>query len=82
MLDLVKYFPHFSPGRIRIEQVAGEPMTPKDVQAKIAASAPSLSLVVQYEDMRTQVQAWTAQEWWLKKQLQSSSAPTVTNANQ
>ncbi|WP_263359889.1 hypothetical protein [Acidicapsa ligni] len=66
MLDLVKYLPHFSSGRIRIEQVAGEPITPKDVQAKIAASAPSLSLVVQYEDMRTQVQAWTAQEWWLK----------------
>ncbi len=39
MLDPVKYLPQFSPGRIRIEQTAGDPMTPKDVQAKIAASA-------------------------------------------
>ena len=78
MLDPTKCLPHFSPGRIRIEQVAGDPTTPKDVQAKIAASAPSSGNVVQYPDARAEVHVWMTQNWWLKEQLQPSPAPPAT----
>jgi hypothetical protein len=78
MLDPVKYLPHFSPGRVRIEQVVGDQMTPKDVQAKIAASAPSPGNVVQFPDVRTQIHAWTTQNWWLKEQLQPTPSPAIT----
>ncbi len=29
MLDPVKYLPQLQPGRLRLEQVVGDPMTPK-----------------------------------------------------
>jgi hypothetical protein len=81
-LDPVKYLPQFSPGRIRIEQVADDPMTPKDVQAKIAANVPSSGSVVQYSDVRTQIHVWMTQNWWLKEQLQPSLAkPTTAQVN-
>ncbi len=78
MLDPVKYLPQLQPGRLRLEQVVGDPMTPKDVQAKIAASASSPDNVVQYPDVHTQVHVWMTQNWWLKEQLQSSPAPPTT----
>lgn len=78
MLDPVKYLPQFSPGRIRIEQTAGDPMTPKDVQAKIAASASSPGDVVQYPDVRAQIHVWMTQNWWLKERLQPSPVPPTT----
>ncbi len=77
MLDPVKYVPHFSRGRIRIEQVTGDLLIPKDVQAKLAASALALGSVVQYPDLRAQVQAWTTQAWWLKQQLQPASTSAM-----
>ncbi len=77
-LDPVKYLPQFRPGRIRIEEVANDPMTPNDVQAQIVASAPSAGSVVQYQDVRTQVHVWMTQNWWLKEQLQPSLTPPST----
>ncbi len=78
VLDPVKYLPHFSPDRIRIEEMTGDPMTPNDVQAKIIASAPSLGSVVRYPDVHAQIQAWTTQRGWLKEQLEPPPTPTVT----
>jgi dienelactone hydrolase len=81
MLDPVKYLPQLSPGRIRIEQVASDPMTPQDVQAKIAASASTPSVVVHYSDVRTQIHVWMTQNWWLKEKLQPSATPTTAEIN-
>lgn len=78
MLDPMKYLPEFRPDRVRIEQVADDQMTPKDVQAKIAASAPSSSSVVRYPDVQGQIHVWLTQNWWLKEQLQPSSAQPAT----
>jgi cephalosporin-C deacetylase-like acetyl esterase len=78
LLDPVKYLPHLSPGKIRIEQVADDPITPKNVQVKIIASAPSSTNIVKYADVRTQVHVWMTQNWWLKDQLQPSSTPPTT----
>lgn len=78
MLDPVIYLPQFNPERIRIEEVLSDPITPKSVQAKIVASAPSASSVVQYPDARTLIHGWADKEWWLKTQLQPSSALPAT----
>ena len=78
MLDPLKYLPHFSPKRIRIEEVTTDSMTPNDVQAKITSSAPSPGSVVRYPDAQAQIQAWTTQNWWLKEQLQPSPAQSTT----
>jgi hypothetical protein len=78
MLDPVKYLPQFTPNRIRIEQTVGDPMTPKDVQAKIAASVSSPESVVKYPDVRTQIHVWMTQNWWLKEQLQPSPTTPAT----
>jgi hypothetical protein len=78
MLDPVKYLPQLSSGRIRIEQVASDPMTPQDVQAKIAASASTPGVVVRYPDVRTQIHVWMTQTWWLKEKLQPSAPPPTT----
>ena len=77
-LDPLKYLPHFSPERIRIEEVSSDPMTPDDVRTKIAASAPSPGSVVRYPDVHAQIQAWKTQHWWLKEQLQPFPTPAVT----
>jgi len=77
-LDPLRYLPHFSPDRIRIEEVTGDPMTPNGVQAKITASTPSPGSVVRYPDVHTQIQAWTTQHWWLKEQLQPLPTPAIT----
>jgi len=83
VLDPTKYLPHLAPGRIRIEQVAGDAMTPKDVQAKIAASAPSPGNIVQYPDASAQVHVWMTQNWWLKERLRPvPAAPTTAQVNQ
>jgi hypothetical protein len=77
MLDPLKYLPHFSPERIRIEEVTSDPMTPSGVQAKYTASAPSPGRVVRYPDVHAQIQAWTTQYWWLKEQLQPHPTPAI-----
>jgi len=69
MLDPVAYLPQMAAGKLRIEQVSGDPATPKSVQAKLATSAPAAS-VIQYGDRSAQIEAWTKQNWWLKEQLQ------------
>jgi dienelactone hydrolase len=68
MLDPVKYLPQLG-GRVRIEQVANDPMTPADVQAKIAAEMASPGDVVHYADVGSLVKVWMTQGWWLKKKL-------------
>jgi dienelactone hydrolase len=78
ILDPVKYLPQFTPNRIRIEQTFGDPMTPKDVQTKIAASVSSPESVVQYPDVRTQIHVWMTQNWWLKEQLHPSPTTSAT----
>jgi hypothetical protein len=78
MVDPVKYLPQFSPDRIRIEEVTSDPMTPNDVQEKIAASAASPGSVVRYPDVHSQIQAWTTQHSWLKEHLQPPSTPAIT----
>lgn len=81
-LDPVVYLPQFKPGRLRIEEVVGDPMTPKSVQTKIVASVPSASDVVQYPDARTLIHRWTEQKWWLKAQLETSFALSDSSATQ
>jgi hypothetical protein len=57
-------------------------MTPQDVQAKIAASASTPSVVVYYSDVRTQIHVWMTQNWWLKEKLQPSAMlPTTAEIN-
>lgn len=80
--DPVVYLPQFRPGKLRIEEVAGDPMTPKSVQTKIVASAPSASDVVQYPDARTLIHRWTEQKWWLKAQLENALAQSNSSATQ
>jgi hypothetical protein len=77
MLDPVVWLPRLERGRVRIEQVVRDPVTPKSAQAKVVASAPALS-VVQYKDRSAQIKAWTQQNWWLKEQMRPSSAPPTT----
>lgn len=77
-LDPVSYLPQLGSDRIRIEQVAADPITPGSVQAKIAACAPSPSSVVQYPNVRVQIQSWTAPKGWLELQLQTASAQATT----
>ncbi len=78
MLDPVRYLPQLSPNRIRIEQVAEDPMTPQEVQTKIAASASSPGIVARYPDVRAQIDVWMTQSWWLKQKLQASGMPLTT----
>jgi len=78
ILDPVKHLPQFTSDRIRIEQTVGDPMTPKNVQAKIAASVPTPESVVQYPDVRTQIHVWMTQNWWLKEQLHPSPTTSAT----
>lgn len=77
-LDPVSYLPQLEPGRIRIEQVASDPITPGGVQAKIAASAPAPGSIVQYPNAHAQIQAWIAPKGWLELQLQPASAQSTT----
>lgn len=77
MLDPIVYLPRLDPEKVRIEEVAGDPATPKSVQLKFSASA-RVACVIQYGDTKAQVEAWTKQNWWLKEQLAASSATPVT----
>jgi hypothetical protein len=78
LLDPVNYLPHLSPGRIRIEQVAGNPATSGDVQSKIAAAAPLPGMVIQYPDVHAQINAWLTTGEWLKEMLRSSAERETT----
>jgi len=80
MLDPIVYLPRLEPGKIRVEQAAGDPVTPKSVRAKFAEIASAVS-VIRYADASAQVAAWTRQNWWLKEQLRPSIAlPTTAEA--
>ncbi|WP_446744585.1 alpha/beta hydrolase family protein [Silvibacterium acidisoli] len=76
MLDPIKYLPQLG-GRVRIEQVATDPMTPGDVQAKIAASMASSNDVMHYADVESLVKVWMTQDWWLKKKLCAACEETA-----
>ena len=75
-LDPIAYLPQLDAKRIRIEQVVGDMATPKSVQVKFSVGAPAAS-VIQYEDTKAEIQAWTKQNWWIKTQLHPSPSPST-----
>jgi len=79
-LDPVAYLPAFAPDRIRIEQVANDPMTPANVQARIEAAAPASSVIAHYPDVQALVRVWGTGNWWLKEKLQPSGASMTAAA--
>jgi hypothetical protein len=81
MLDPLLYLPQLKAGRVRVEQVIGDPVTPKTAQGKLAASVPGVDAVVQYKDTTAQIRAWTGQKWWLKEQLRISPSTTKAENN-
>lgn len=77
VLDPVKYLPELSRDRVRIEQVDNDPITPREVQKQIAASASAKDVVLQYSDMRSQIYAWMMSHPWLEEKLSSTSLTTA-----
>jgi hypothetical protein len=75
-LDPMRYLPQFAPVRLRVEQVAGDLVTPRAAQTKLRTSAPGSS-VVEYKDRNAQIDAWMKQNWWLKEQLGRTAHPAV-----
>lgn len=76
-LDPVAYLPALAARNLRVQQTMTDPVTPKDVKEKFAASVSDPAQSVKYADARGLLAAWqdSGLSGWIKQHLRPSTTP-------